>query len=161
MTFFGIDPGIGRVGWGVIEQTGNKFKSLAYGCLETSSKLPHEKRLVIIHNFLKQKLRKLKPDIVAVEDLFFAKNTKTALSVGQARGVIVLTAALANLPIYSYTPLQIKQAITGYGRAEKKQIQAMVQKLLNLDIVPCQDDAADALAIALTGAFSYKLEGKL
>jgi len=161
MIFFGIDPGIARVGWAALTENNNKFTPVDYGCLETSAKLSHEQRLVKIHQFLKEKFAKIKPDFVAIEDLFFAKNAKTAFIVGQARGVIVLTACLAKLPISSYTPLQVKQALTGYGRADKNQISQMVKILLKLNNIPKPDDAADALAIALTGAFSYKLESKL
>lgn len=161
MIFFGIDPGIGRVGWAAIEEKNNKFFSLDYGCLETDSAKLHEKRLVEIHEFLKAKFKKIKPDVIGVEELFFAKNTKTAFSVGQARGVIILTACLAKLAVFSYTPLQVKQALTGYGRADKNQIAQMVKTLLKLDQLPCPDDAADALAVALTAGFSYKLGRKL
>jgi crossover junction endodeoxyribonuclease RuvC len=161
MTILGIDPGIGRVGWGIIELRIANCELRDYGCLETSSKELDHERLVKIHEFITEKLQENKPDAVAVEELFFSANAKTAISVGQARGVILLTAALQKIPLFSYTPLQVKQALTGYGRAEKGQIQQMVKTLLGLKEIPKPDDAADALAIALCHAFSYKMNSQL
>lgn len=158
MRILGIDPGIGRIGWGIIDHTSGKQNLVDYGCLETDSKLAHDLRLKLIQEFFEQVIKNQKPDVVAVEELFFAANAKTAFVVGQARGVIVLTISKTNTPQTSYTPLQVKMAITGYGRAEKKQIQNMVKTLLHLKQTPKPDDAADALAIALTHAFSYKLQ---
>lgn len=161
MIIVGVDPGIGRVGWGIIKEEKSKLKSIDFGCFETSSKTKSEERLLQINQFLNQLFKKHQPDLLAVEELFFAANVKTAIMVGQARGAILLSAAQAKIPTYSYTPLQVKQSLTGYGRAEKKQIQAMVKAILNLTCPPKQDDAADALAVAITHAFSYKLQCKV
>jgi crossover junction endodeoxyribonuclease RuvC len=150
----GIDPGYGRIGWGIIQGSRNKWIHVADGCIETTVKDPFLDRLLELQKELKDIINTYKPDFSAVEDLFFAKNVKTAMKVGQARGVIILTLADAGLPVDEFTPLQIKQAITGYGRAEKQQIQKMVQMELGLSETPKQDDAADALAVALTCGFS-------
>jgi len=160
MIIAGIDPGIERVGWGIIDDTPKDMKLIECGCFKTSSRLDLPQRLQMINEFLTEVLKKYKPEAVAVEDLFFAANSKTAIIVGQARGAILLTISQAKLPLFSYTPLQVKQAITGYGRAEKKQIQEMVCLLLKTKKIN-QDDTADALGIAITHAFSYKLHGKL
>lgn len=157
MIILGIDPGIGRVGWGVIKDETGKQTALDYGCFETSSKLDLDERLSQIYDFITQLIEKFKPEVVAIEQLYFAANSKTALTVGQARGVIVLAASKSNLPTESYTPLQVKQALTGYGRADKNQIQNMVGSILHLSKKVVQDDAADALAIAITHGFSYKI----
>lgn len=161
MKIVGIDPGIGRVGWGIIEESKGKLTCIKFDCFETQSNTKIEERLLKINKFLSQLFLDYSPDAVAVEELFFAANARTALTVGQARGAILLTASLAGVPVFSYTPLQVKQSITGYGRAEKKQIQKMIQALLKLPSPPKQDDAADALAIAITHAFSYKLGSNL
>jgi crossover junction endodeoxyribonuclease RuvC len=158
MIIAGIDPGIGRVGWGIIQEAKGKLKTIDFGCFETLTQTKTEQRLLQINQFLNQLFKKYRPGLLAIEELFFAANVKTAIMVGQARGAILLSAAQAKIPIYSYTPLQVKQALTGYGRAEKKQIQAMVKAILNLSCPPKPDDAADALAIAITHAFSYKLQ---
>jgi len=156
----GIDPGIGRVGWGIINEERGKFSCLKFDCFETFSKTKTEDRLRQINLYLTKLITEERPEAVAVEELFFAANAKTALLVGEARGVILLTVASSSVPLFSYTPLQVKQALTGYGRAEKKQVQKMVQAILGLKQPPKQDDAADALAIAITHAFSYKLLAK-
>lgn len=156
MIILGIDPGIARVGWGVIKDERGKLTAIEYGCFETSPKLNADSRLLKIHQFVFNLINKYKANILAVEQVFFGANAKTALIVGQARGVIILTAALKNLETVSYTPLQIKMALTGYGRADKIQIQNLVSSILNIKSVS-QDDTADALAVALTHAFSYKL----
>jgi crossover junction endodeoxyribonuclease RuvC len=156
MKIMGIDPGIGRVGWGLIEEEKGKLKCLSFDCFETSKNEKLEERLLQINKFLSKLLIENKPDLVAIEDLFFAANSKTAIVVGQARGAIVMTVGQAGLPIASYTPLQIKQALT-----DKKQIQYMVKNLLKLETLPKQDDAADALAIAITHAVSYKLKERI
>lgn len=161
MLILGIDPGLARVGWGIIEEKSGRHTAVAYDCFTTPSTQNEEARLEAINNFLSGLIKLHRPDIMAVEKLFFATNAKTAISVGQARGAILLTAAQMNLPTAAYTPLQVKQAITGYGKADKKQIQAMVNSLLKLSPPIRQDDTADALAIALTHAFSYKLSQKL
>lgn len=157
MTILGIDPGIARAGWGIIRIDNGQFSGVDFGCFESSSTEFEAFRLKKLHLFFRSLINKHKPDVVSLEELFFAANAKTALTVGQARGVIVLTACLLNIQIYSYTPLQVKQALTGYGRADKNQIQTMVKTILKLTQLPKPDDAADALAIAITHAFSYKM----
>lgn len=149
MIILGIDPGIAIVGYGIIECKGNHFKALDYGCITTDSSLLFPERLKIVYDELIKLIDKYNPDDFAIEELFFNKNAKTVIKVGQARGVEVLAAINKNLPIYEYTPLQIKQAVVGYGRAEKHQIQEMVKLLLNLKQIPKPDDVADALAVAI------------
>lgn len=160
MIILGIDPGIARLGWGVISETSGKISLVDFGCFETKSKDPESNRLKNLYQFLTTLIKTHHPEILATEELFFAANAKTALQVGQARGVVLLSAALTNLKTHSYTPLQVKQALTGFGRADKNQIQQMVKSILNLSKIPEPDDAADALAIAITHAFSYKLQSK-
>ena len=157
MTIFGIDPGIARCGWGVIELQNAKLKVIDYGCIETSAKKEIPERLQEVYSETEKIIKKYSPDALSIEELFFNTNAKTAFVVGQARGVILLAASQNNLSISIYTPLQVKIAITGYGRAEKNQIGKMVKTLLSLEEVPKPDDTADALAIALTHAFSAKL----
>ncbi len=154
MRIIGIDPGTARIGWGLIEGSRQNYSMLQYGCIETDKSMQSYHRLQEIYREVYGLLQTEKPDQVVVEELFFARNVTTALSVGQARGVILLAAAHANLPIFEYTPLQVKQTITGYGRAEKSQIQSMIKMLLRLKEIPKPDDAADALAIALTHGFT-------
>lgn len=158
MRILGIDPGIGRLGWGIIEEQGSKIKAISYDCLETSPKLSVADRLVLIYEHLQSLLTEHVPDALAVEELFFNTNATTAFTVGQARGVVLLAAAQHKIPIASYTPLQVKMAVSGYGRAEKNQVGQMVKVLLSLSSVPKPDDTADALAIALTHAFTYKMK---
>jgi len=156
----GIDPGFGRTGFAVIEKIQNIFKVKCYGCIETSSKKKFIDRLQELHEELQTVIKKYQPSVVAVEDLFFAKNVKTAMQVGQARGVILLTLVEAKLPIFEFTPLQVKQAVTGYGRAEKGQVEKMLKMLFNLKKKITPDDAADALAVALTCGASMKVLSK-
>ncbi|MBI4092230.1 MAG: crossover junction endodeoxyribonuclease RuvC [Candidatus Levybacteria bacterium] len=157
MVILGVDPGIARTGWGIIEKTQNsKLKTQNFGCIETKAGLPIERRLQIIREELVRIIKKYKPNSLAVEELFFNTNAKTALIVGQARGVMIVTAAELGLEVFSYTPLQVKTAITGYGRAEKDQMGKMVKMLLGLDSIPKPDDTVDALACAITCAFSNK-----
>lgn len=158
MRILGIDPGIGRMGWGIVEVQSAKVQAKNYGCLETTPKSEIGRRLQTIYDFTTQLLGDYTPDALAIEELFFNTNTTTAFAVGQARGVVLLAAAQHMLPLATYTPLQVKMAITGYGRAEKGQIGQMVKTLLNLEKIPKPDDTTDALAIALTHAFSYKLQ---
>ena len=153
-TILGIDPGFGRMGFGIIEKNGSDWQAVAYGCLETSAKTSFVDRLAELHEEMIRLIKIYKPTRVAVEKLFFFKNVKTATDVGQARGVILLSAVECNLPVDEFTPLQIKQAITGFGRAEKDQIQKMVAMILGLKCKIKSDDAADALAIALTAGQS-------
>ncbi len=157
MIILGIDPGFARTGWGVIESTGSCVKMKAYGCLETDKDLNFSHRLEYLHIELTKIIKKYKPDLVGVEELFFCANVKTALNVGQARGVVLLTLRLNKLPFLEFTPLQIKQAISGYGKADKKQVQQMVKMIFNLEKIPKPDDAADALAVAFCAAGSYRL----
>lgn len=147
----GIDPGFGRVGYGIIEKVSNgrDWQCVAFGCIETSPKKSFVERISQVHEELEKLIKKYKPTRMAVEELFFFKNVKTAIEVGQARGVILLTGVENKLPIDEFTPLQVKQAITGYGRAEKGQMQKMVAMVLNLKEKIKSDDAADALAVAL------------
>lgn len=152
----GIDPGLADTGYGLIIKEGQKIKFLACGSIKTPAKAEFIKRLEKIHAELIKIIGKYRPDKVAVEQLFFCKNVKTALLVGQARGVCLMTIAEHNLPIFEYTPLQIKLALTSYGQADKRQVGAMVKLLLNLKTVPAPDDAADALATAITCAHSVK-----
>ena len=161
MVILGIDPGIAKVGWGVIKDQSGKQVALDYGCFETSSTTDLDVRLAAIYDFITQLIKKFSPDVLAIEQLYFAANSKTALVVGQARGVILLASSKSNLITESYTPLQVKQALTGYGRADKNQIQFMVSSILRLPKKIIQDDTADALAIAITHGFSYKIRKTL
>ncbi|WFA09858.1 crossover junction endodeoxyribonuclease RuvC [Tissierella sp. Yu-01] len=150
MIILGIDPGIAIVGYGVIECKGNKFKAIDYGAITTDSNMIFPDRLKLVYDQLTEIIEKYDPDDMAIEELFYNKNAKTVIKVGQARGVEILAAVNRDIPIYEYTPLQIKQAVVGYGRAEKHQVQEMVKLLLNLKKIPKPDDVADALAVALT-----------
>jgi len=152
MLVLGLDPGVATVGFGLIEAVRAKRQALQYGVITTSSELPLSRRLDIIFNDLTDLMEQFKPDAVAIEELFFNTNITTGINVAHARGVMLLAAHRLLIPIAEYTPLQVKQAVTGYGRAEKKQMQLMVMRLLSLDKVPKPDDAADALAIALCHA---------
>lgn len=141
----------------MIQDESGKQKALEYGCFETSSKMNLDERLAKIYDFITRLIEKFTPEVLAIEQVYFAANSKTALIVGQARGVILLAASKSNLPTASYTPLQVKQALTGFGRADKNQIQSMVGSILHLSKKVVQDDTADALAIAITHVFSYKI----
>lgn len=150
MIVFGIDPGTARTGYGLVElDAGRNMKALDYGVISTSKNTAHPDRLVQIYDEMQKLLHKYQPACCAVEKLFFQKNVKTAISVGQARGVILLALAQHKLEIAEYSPNEIKQAITGYGAADKQQMQMMVRTLLNLEEIPRPDDAADALAVAM------------
>lgn len=146
----GIDPGTAITGWGVLELSGGTKRVIAYGVVRTKANTDMPQRLWKLHEELGELIVEFKPQVASVEDLFYFKNAKTVISVGQARGVAILTSVKKGLEVFEYTPLQIKQAITGYGRADKKQMQEMVKVLLNLEEVPKPDDAADALAAAYT-----------
>lgn len=148
----GIDPGIADTGFGVIKQTGKLCTMITYGTIKTKAGEPAEKRLKIIYEDLTALIKKYRPAIIVVERLFFAKNAKTAMSVGQARGVILLAVGDAGAQLLEFTPPQVKMALTSYGKASKGQIQQMVKSILKLKSIPKPDDAADALAIALCGA---------
>jgi crossover junction endodeoxyribonuclease RuvC len=149
MRIIGIDPGTGITGFGLIEHSRSDQRLVDGGVIRTPSNTPLEHRLLTIYHDLTQIIKDTKPDIVSVEKLFFAQNVTTAISVSHARGVILLAATQAKLPLFEYTPLQIKQALTGYGRASKNQVQEMVKVILNLDSLPQPDDCADALATAI------------
>jgi len=151
MRIIGIDPGTATTGYGIIEEDKRKdLRVIAYGIIQTEAGLAAEKRLLEINQQMNEILLLHRPDYSAVEKLFFQRNITTAIAVGQARGVILLALAQQNVPLAEYTPNEIKQAVTGYGSATKKQIQEMIRTLLNLKEIPKPDDAADALAIALT-----------
>jgi crossover junction endodeoxyribonuclease RuvC len=158
MRILGIDPGIGRTGWGSVTVIKGKLEVLGFGCIETLPQQNVEQRLVELYSQIMTILKAETPDAFAIEELFFNTNAKTAMVVGQARGVVLLAAAQQEVPVTIYTPLQVKIAITGYGRAEKRQVGEMVKILLQLESVPKPDDTSDALAIAITHAFSYKMK---
>jgi crossover junction endodeoxyribonuclease RuvC len=140
------------MGYGVIAQENGKLKAVEYGTMTSEAHTDVEKRLVVLFEKLQKVLKKVKPDEVAIEELFFARNVKTAISVGQARGVAILACGLANVPVFEYKPGEVKQAVAGFGAADKQQVQKMVKLLLGLSEVPKPDDTADALAIAITHA---------
>lgn len=145
----GIDPGIADTGYGVIEASGPKLKCIGYGSIRTKANTPLPKRLKKLYTDLDAIIEKYQPEIIGVEELFFCNNVKTALIVGQARGVVLLCAEQHGLPLKEFTPLQVKQAVSTYGKASKGQVQKMVKILLNLKNIPKPDDAADALAVAI------------
>ena len=162
MIILGLDPGYAILGYGVIDYTGNKFKVLEYGAIITDKKMEFPSRLEKIYNDLCVIINKYKPQAMSVEKLFFNTNTSTAMAVAQARGCCLLAAKKNNLTVAEYTPIQIKQAVTGYGRAVKSQVMEMTRTLLCLDKIPKPDDAADALAVAICHAHtSSTLNGML
>lgn len=148
----GIDPGYARLGWGLVTKTSGRVQYLAHGCIETKAGVTTPQRLLLVADQLEKVLRQHRPAVVGIEELFFAKNAKTAIAVAQARGVALLCAARACLTVVELKPMQVKQALTGYGRADKMQMQKMVKLVLHLSKIPKPDDAADALAIAITTA---------
>jgi crossover junction endodeoxyribonuclease RuvC len=156
MRIIGIDPGTGILGFGVIDYTKKQLQLVDAGVIRTPVKEDDAIRLETIFNELTDIIAETKPEVMSVEKLFFAQNVTTAMTVSQARGVILLTGRQANLDIFEYTPLQIKQAMTGYGRADKKQIQEMVRVMLKLKTVPTPDDCADALAAAITHSMTVR-----
>lgn len=158
MIILGIDPGTALCGYGILQSDGDAMQAVAYGALTTPSNWEMPRRLQHIFAELTALIAKHQPTDVVVEKLFFSKNVRTALSVGQARGVVLLAAAQAGVALHEYTPLQVKQAVVGYGRADKQQVQQMVRLLLQLDAIPQPDDAADALAIAICHAHSARFE---
>ncbi len=158
MLVLGIDPGTAITGWGIVERDGDSLTLLDYGTVTTSPDTPLPERLQVIYQELGQILARHGPDAVAVEKLFFSKNVRTALAVGQARGVALLAIADAGLPLHEYTPLEVKQSVSGYGRASKEQVQKLVQILLGLDFLPEPDDAADAIAVAICHIHSARLQ---
>ncbi len=160
MIIIGIDPGVAKLGYGVVRKihnpkpkTQNRVRCLDYGLIQTDPSFTDGERLKKLYLGISRLINQYKPEVLAVENIYFFKNLKTAFPVSQAKGVILLAAATKKIPVYEFTPPQIKMAICGYGRAEKKQIQKMVKVLLNLKEIPRSDDAADALAVALTFSF--------
>jgi len=156
MRILGIDPGFAIVGVGVIDYEGNRFGVVEYGAITTKAGEDMFDRLKKIYDETVEVIERVKPDAMAIEELFFNNNQKTAINVAQARGVLVLAAKNMGVPIFEYTPLQVKQAVVGYGRADKKQVQQMVKAILCLDEVPKPDDTADAVAIAICHAHSHR-----
>ena len=152
MIILGIDPGYAIVGWGVIEYSGSKFRTLGYGSIQTPAGMPIIDRLELIYRGMKELIEKYHPDEMAIEELFFNTNITTGIAVAEARGVILCTAHAKGVRISEYTPLQVKQAVVGYGRAEKHQVIAMVTSILKLKAPPKPDDTADAVAIAICHA---------
>ncbi len=150
MRVLGLDPGFAITGFAVIEEMKPRPEPLTFGCIRTASHLPHHERLKIIYDDINTIIEKYQPEVAAIEKLFFNRNVTNALKVGEARGVVILALAQAQIPIFEYTPLQVKQALVGYGRADKKQIQYMVRAEFNLAEVPKPDDVADACAVGLT-----------
>lgn len=154
MRILGIDPGVATIGFGVIDANRNEHRLVQYGVISTPAGLPLSRRLLLIAQDMAQLLSTFSPDEVAVEELFFSKNITTGIAVAHGRGVVLLEAERAGIPIYEYTPMQVKQAVVGYGGAEKKQVMLMTQRLLKMTQLPRPDDAADALAIAICHARS-------
>ena len=154
MRILGIDPGIAIVGFGLIESDRGNMRMLQYGAVTTEAGLPLATRLVQIEDDMRALIRQLQPDEIAIEELFFSKNITTGIAVAHGRGVVLCTAERLGIPIFEYTPMQVKQAVVGYGLAEKRQVMDMTKRLLKLKAVPKPDDAADALAIAICHARS-------
>jgi crossover junction endodeoxyribonuclease RuvC len=157
MRIIGIDPGTAITGFGVIDTDGSSFSFVDAGVIRTPKEQPMNERLLTVYDEMRELLDEFKPDVMSIELLFFARNVTTAMTVGQSRGIVMLAATQSNVPIYEYTPMQVKQAVTGYGKADKTQIQEMVKTLLKLDAIPKPDDAADGLAIAITHAGQHRL----
>lgn len=158
MIILGIDPGLATMGYGVIKYTESNVKMIDYGTVLTKAGVPLPRRLSIIYDCMEELIEKFNPEAIAFEELFFNTNVKTALTVGHARGSAVVAAEKSGKELFEYTPLQVKQAVCGYGRADKQQVQAMVKILLNLKQIPKPDDAADALAVAICHAHSSKFK---
>jgi len=161
LTILGVDPGYAILGWGVVDYAASRYRLLGCGAIETGKSLPWPERLKAVFDGLTDIIEEFKPDVCAVEELFFNSNQKTAIKVGEARGAAVLACANSGLQVFEYTPLQVKQALTGYGRADKRQIQEMVRTILGLERAPRPDDAADAAAIAICHANSSGFLEKL
>lgn len=161
MIIMGIDPGVAITGYGIVKYEGNKFSVIDYGAATTEAHVALPKRLLKLNGILEDLIIENKPDFVAIEELFFNKNIKTALTVGHGRGAALLAAARLGVEVFEYTPLQVKQAVAGYGRADKSQVQQMVKVILNLDGIPKPDDVADALAVAICHGHSYNILSRL
>lgn len=157
MVIMGIDPGFAITGYGIVKYEGNRFSTIDYGAITTKAAMPFSERLLFINDRLEELIDVHKPDMLSVEELFFNKNIKTALAAAHGRGIALLAGARAGIEIFEYTPLQVKQSVVGYGRAEKAQVQQMVKVILNLPAIPKPDDVADALAIAVCHGHSYKM----
>jgi crossover junction endodeoxyribonuclease RuvC len=158
MIVLGIDPGTAITGYGIVKDAPDgRLLEICHGVIRTDSRTPYPLRLKKIHDGIALLIEKHKPQVAAIEELFFSKNASTALVVGQARGVVILTCVLADLELSEYTPIQVKEAVTGYGRAEKMQVQQMVKVLLGLAEIPKPDDAADGLALAICHLHSYRM----
>ena len=158
MKILGIDPGFARVGWAIVENEKQNPTSSKFGCIETSKNTESQERLVDVYKQILEIIKKYKPDVMAIEELFFTNNAKTAFKVGEARGVIILSAAMQKIPVFSYTPLQVKIAVTGYGQADKAQVGRMIKAILKLKEMPKLDDTVDAIAVGLTHAFTKKFK---
>jgi crossover junction endodeoxyribonuclease RuvC len=156
MIIIGIDPGYAITGFGVLEYEGNHFKLIESGSIQTKAGIPLPTRIAKIYDDMNSLIEKYKPDAIAIEELFFNRNTTTAIGVAQGRGAVLIAAAKTDTPIYEYTPLQVKQGVTGYGRADKKQVQMMVKTVLGLEKVPKLDDTTDAIAIGICHAHSHR-----
>ena len=156
MRILGVDPGYAIVGYGVLEYTKNKFYPLEYGAITTEAHTDFQERLKDVYIGISEGIERTKPEALAIEKLFYTTNQKTVIQVAQARGVILLAASMKNLPVYEYTPLQIKQSVTGYGKAVKTQVQDMTKRILGLEKVPKPDDTADRLAAAICHGYSYR-----
>lgn len=154
MRIIGIDPGYAIMGYGILDYNGNRFKTVQYGSIETKAGVPMPERLKLLYDGLTEIIQEYKPDEASIEELFFNRNVTTAIGVGEARGIAMLACVEGGLSVSEYTPMQIKQALVGYGKAEKKQVQMMVKTILNLKEVPKPDDTADAVAAAICHAHS-------
>ena len=161
MRILGIDPGFAITGYSIIDYQGNKFKLIDSGAITTKAGISFPLRLTKIYDDLSMIINKYKPDAISVEELFFNNNVKTAINVAQARGVVLVVGCKNNIPTYEYTPLQIKQAVAGYGRADKVQVQKMVKAILNVEKLPKLDDTTDSMAAAICHAHSAKFSEKL
>lgn len=164
MRILGLDPGYALCGFGIIDAYNDKLRVVQFGCFSTTPDMQFQERLLYIYRALCQKIEQHKPDIIAIEELFFARNSTTAIAAAESRGVLILAAAQYKIPLFEYKPIQVKKAVTGHGKADKKQVQEMVRILLKLDKIPRPDDAADALAIAICQANNgilpeFKLRG--
>ncbi len=155
MRILGIDPGYAIVGFGALDYAANAFTPITFGAVTTKAHTNFEDRLFEIHTDITQIIENIKPEAMAIEQLFFTSNQKTVMAVAQARGVILLAARTANIPVFEYTPMQVKQSVSGYGKATKKQVQEMTRIILKMQKIPKPDDAADALALAICHAYSF------
>lgn len=149
MIILGIDPGVATIGFGIIATNGHKNKLIRYGVITTPAGIPLSQRLLQISDSMQELMTQFPPDELAVEELFFSKNVTTGIAVAHGRGIVLLEGERRGIPIYEYTPMQVKQAVTGYGKADKKQVMSMTQRLLHISQLPRPDDAADALAVAI------------